>query len=83
MADDRLEGSAALSALRSLLGELDQTDRCGRWGRTFALRDQLRRNIASSPSSEGMDHRDWALWWALLEELDRLQALDVAAADSR
>ena len=73
---DRLEESPALSALRALLSELARVDRDGRWGHTFVLRDQLRRGIAQSPSSEGMDHRDWGLWWTLIEELDRLQAVE-------
>ncbi len=72
----RLEASSALSALQELLDELLQLDRDGRWGRTFALRDRLKLRIAGSPSSEGMDHRDWGLWWALIEELDRLEAVD-------
>jgi hydrogenase maturation protease len=73
---DRLEDSAALSALRELLDELRQLDRDGRWGRSFALRDRFKLAIAGSLSSEGMDHRDWGLWWALIEELDRLEAAE-------
>lgn len=74
VAGDRLQDSAALTALRALLDELGEVDRTGHWGRTFALRDAFGLAIASTPSSEGMDHRDWGLWWALVEELDRLQA---------
>ena len=70
---DRLEPSASRDSLRQLLGELALLDREGRWGRTFALRDQLRLGLAHEFSSEAMDHRDWALWWGLIEELDRLQ----------
>ncbi len=73
---DRLEPSPALEALRALLDELAGLDEDGRWGRAFALRDRMRLAIAGSSSSEGMDHRDWGLWWALLEELDRLEALE-------
>ena len=73
---DRLADSPALSALRELLDELGRLDRDGRWGRSFALRDRFRLAIAGSPSSEGMDHRDWGLWWALVEELDRLEAVE-------
>jgi len=76
LAQDRLEESSALSALRQLLDELTQLDRDGHWGHTFALRDRMRLDIAHSVSSEGMDHRDWALWWALIEELDRLGAVE-------
>jgi len=74
---DRLEDSVALTALREVLVELEQLDQQGRWGRTFALRDRFRLAIAHSDSSEGMDHRDWALWWALVEELDRVEAAEV------
>ena len=70
---DRLEDSAAL---RALLDELGRLDREGRWGATFGLRNRLRLGIAAGASSEGMDHRDWGLWWALIEELDRLEALE-------
>lgn len=77
--DDRLEDSVALSALRELLGELALLEREGRWGRAFALRDRLRLSIASDHSSEGMDHRDWALWWALIEELDRVEAREAVS----
>ena len=76
VAGDRLEQSAALSALRELLDELRQLDRDGRWGRTFALRDRMKLAIAGSVSSEGMDHRDWGLWWGLIEEVDRLEAVE-------
>ncbi len=74
--DDRLDDSAALSAMRELVAELARAAHDGRWGRTFSLRDRVRRAIADSPSSEGMDHRDWGLWWTLLEGLDRVQAIE-------
>ena len=80
VAGDRLDGSASLAALRELLEELVHLDREGRWGRTFALRDRFRLAIAGAVGSEGMDHRDWALWWALVEELDRLEALEAVRA---
>ena len=73
---DRLEPSASRDALRQILQELALLDREGRWGRTFALRDRLRLGLAHEFSSEAMDHRDWAMWWGLIEELDRLQALE-------
>ena len=75
---DRLEESVALTALRELLVELEQLDQTGHWGRTFALRDRFKLGIAHTDSSEGMDHRDWALWWALVEELDRVEATEAA-----
>ncbi len=73
---DRLQDSTSLTALRELLVELEQLDRDGRWGRSFAVRDQLKWAIATGASAEGMDHRDWALWWTLIEELDRLEAAE-------
>lgn len=73
---DRLQPSTSRAAMCQLLGELSHLDREGRWGRTFTFRDRLRSRIASDVSSEGMDHRDWALWWGLIEELDRLQAVE-------
>jgi hydrogenase maturation protease len=74
--DDRLEASPALDALRALLGELARLDREGSWGHAFALRDRLTLAIATSASSQGMDHRDWGLWWALVEEMARLEAVE-------
>ncbi len=75
---DRLGPAAALDTLRALLGELEVLDEHGRWGAAFSLRDRLRRGIADGQTGEGMDHLDWGLWWALIEELDRLQARDVS-----
>jgi hydrogenase maturation protease len=75
-AGDRLEPSPALTTMRELLGELDELDRTGHWGAAFARRDRLRLDIAGNRTSDGMEHLDWALWWALIEELDRLQPLD-------
>ena len=76
VAADRLAPSSTLSTLRDLLDELGVLDREGRWGETFRLRDRLELGIGETSGSEGMDHRDWALWWALIEELDRLEALE-------
>ena len=73
---DHLEPADAVDAMRALLLELDVVDQAGRWGRTFALRDALRLRIAEGRTGEGMDHLDWGLWWGMIEELDRLQALE-------
>ena len=81
VAGDRLEDSAALSALRKLLEELRLLDDDGWWGHAFALRDRFRLAIAAGVSSKGMDHRDWGLWWALAEELNRVEALEAVVAD--
>lgn len=78
LGNDQLEHSSSLTTLRELLGELAGLDRDGQWGRTFALRDRLRLQIAQSTSSEGMGSLDWALWWTLIEELDRLQVVEAA-----
>ncbi len=76
--DERLEPSASRDVLRRLVRELHLLDVEGRWGRTFGLRDELRLGIAGHLSSVGMDHRDWALWWGLIEELDRLEVMEAA-----
>jgi len=76
VAGDRLEASGSLAVVRDLLDELETLDREGRWGRCFRLGDTLRTQIAHETSSEGMDHRDWALWWALIEELSRLESAE-------
>ena len=78
VAGDRLESSTALTTLRALLVELTHLDRDGRWGHSFALRDRLKLSITTGPSPEGMDPQDWALWWTLIEELDRLAATEAA-----
>lgn len=75
----RLEPVPAMDTLGSLLGELDTLDRDGRWGRSFALRDKLRLQIAAGETGAGMDHLDWGLWWTLIEELDRLEPLEAGA----
>lgn len=79
--DGRLEPAPATEVLRRLLDELRLLDDEGRWGAAFALRDRLRLGVAAGETSEGMDHRDWGLWWALVEELDRLEAVE--AVDPR
>jgi len=76
VAGSRLEDSAAVHLVRCLLDELVRLDREGRWGHAFTLRDRLRLSIAAGGTGEGMDHRDWGLWWALIEELDRLEAAE-------
>lgn len=76
----RLGPSAALDAVRQLVGQLCLLDREGRWGTAFSLRDRLKLAIATGRGSEGMDHRDWGLWWALIEELDRLEAAEAVPA---
>lgn len=78
VAGDRLEPSAGLDAVRTLLGELELHQRDGRWGRTFAEKDRLQLAIAEGATSEGMDHLDWTLWWALVEEVERVERATVA-----
>ena len=75
LAETELAPSRAVSAVTALLVELDRFDRERRWGRVFAERDRLRAAIAEGHTSEAMTHLDWGLWWALIEELDRLQRL--------
>jgi hypothetical protein len=70
-------GSPASTAMDDLLAALDVVDAEGRWGMVFACRDRLRLGLAEQGGGGGaMTHEDWALWWAMLEELDRLQAAD-------
>lgn len=80
---ERLEPARALTLMTELLGELTLLESDARWGRTFSLRDNLRLAIAAGQTGEGMSHQDWALWWALIEELDRLGALEVRGAPAR
>jgi hydrogenase maturation protease len=75
--DGRLADAPARDSLRALLDALGGYETDGHWGRTFSLRDQLRLRIGSGEVPEGMDHRDWALWWALIEELDRSETAEV------
>ncbi len=79
VAGDRLQEAPALTVMRALLDELELLEHEGRWGRTSALRDRLRQSIATGETGEGMDGQDWSLWWALLEELDRLQQAEASA----
>lgn len=76
---DRLEPTPALDAIRDLLGCVRQLDQRGTWGDAFRRRDRLRRAIAEGRTGLGMDALDWSLWWALIEELDRLEALEAVS----
>ncbi len=78
--ENRIEASLASSVLDDLLDELEQAERTGGWGAAFVRRDELRLRIARGETGEGMDQLDWTLWWALIEELDRLQAVEAAQA---
>lgn len=75
-ADVRAEESPAAATLALLLNELRRVEDGASWGRTFPLRDRLRNQISGGGTGEGMSHLDWGLWWALLEELDRLQRME-------
>ncbi|MDQ4130843.1 MAG: hypothetical protein M3133_07640, partial [Actinomycetota bacterium] len=67
--------------VEALLHELEGLEREGRWGRTFAERDRLRLRIADGEhAGDFVGGLHWAMWWALMEELDRLQALEAASA---
>lgn len=70
---DRLEPVPAVEVMIDLLRELEQLDGGGSWGSAFRERDRLRLRISEGQTGEGMDHLDWGLWWALIEEIDRLQ----------
>lgn len=77
VAEDRSQQTTTSTALRDLLADLTTLDREGRWSRTFADRDRLRQSIAAGGGGDAT-RLDWALRWALIEELDRLQRLEVA-----
>lgn len=74
---ERLSDGAAIAALHEVLDALRVLEREGRWAGAFAARDRLQLAIAAGQTSEGMDHLDWGLWWALIEEIDRLAAAEV------
>lgn len=74
--DGHLEPSPGAESLVRLLRALERSDRTDRWGRTFAHRDELEQRLGRGEASPGMDHLDWGLVWALIEELDRLSAAE-------
>lgn len=80
LADDHLMPGPSADTVRSLLAVIATLEEDGQWGRVFSLRDRLRIHIAEGDTSEGMSQLDWSLWWALIEELDRLQRADVEGA---
>lgn len=73
----RYEPTPVSAAVRALLAELVTLDEEGRFAGTFAARDRLRLALAEGAAPDGAEGLDWALWWALLEELDRLQGREV------
>lgn len=76
LSDGHLEDAPATRVLGTLLHELRTVEGTDRWGGTFALRDDLRARLGEGAVPEGMDHRDWALAWNLVEELDRRGVAD-------
>jgi hydrogenase maturation protease len=76
LSDGRLSPSPARGALHDVLVELEGLDADARWGAAFARRDRLRHLLGRGDVGPGMEHLDWGLWWALVEELDRLQLLE-------
>ena len=69
---DRLGYAPATATLLELLESIRVLGDEGRWGRVFVQREKLRRQIDAGETGDGMDVFDWALWWGLLEELDRV-----------
>lgn len=72
----RLEPGPGVEAVLGLLGGIHQLEDTGSWGDAFRWRDRLRRSIAEGGTGAGMEHLDWALWWALIEEIDRLETAE-------
>lgn len=77
LSEPRLEPSPALTAMDCLLAELHELDRHGAWGGAFRERDRVRAAIGAGLTGEGMTHVDWALWWTLIEELDRIAVEEI------
>ena len=75
---DRIGGTPAYRTLLDLLKAVAVMGDEGRWGRVYALRERLKREIDAGQTGEGLDLGDWALWWALLDELDRLLAAEAS-----
>lgn len=69
---DRLRSAPATTTLMELVDSIRVLGDEGRWGRVFVQRERLRRQIDAGETGEGMDVFDWALWWGLLEELDKV-----------
>lgn len=74
LADGHLGTTPATETLTALVAELREVEGEGRWGNVSVLRDRLRGALAEAEVAPEMDHRDWALTWNLIEELDRLGA---------
>lgn len=69
------DGGGGDAAMRALLDELALLDARGRWGATFRLRDEVRWQIGTG-EAQASTSLDWVLWWSLIEELDRLAAVE-------
>lgn len=73
LTDGHLGDAPAVHTLQRLVAELGELEGSGRWGHVFSNRDELRGRLGLGQVPEAMDHRDWALAWNLVEELDRLE----------
>lgn len=82
LADGHLDDAPAVRTLQRLVTGLGEVEGSRRWGHAFSDRDELRGRLGLGQVPEGMDHRDWALAWNLVEELDRLEAQDVREGTS-
>lgn len=72
-----VDADGGLQALADLVTALDLLEDRGSWGRTFAEKDRLRLAVADGAASPAMDHGDWGMLWALVEELQRLEQRSV------
>jgi Ni,Fe-hydrogenase maturation factor len=75
---DRIGATPAGRTLLDLLKAIAVMGDEGRWGRLGALRERLGREIGAGRAAEDLDVGDRALWWALLDELDRLAAAEAS-----
>lgn len=78
MVEHPMSDGAAVGAVGDLIDALRVLDQEGRWAGAWGIRDRLRQAIATGSSSPEMEHLDWAQWWGLLEEMDRLAPAEVA-----
>lgn len=77
MVGGRLGSSPLTDAVTDVLSALSVLDARGEWAGTFAHKERLRNAIAAQAASPEADHLDWAQWWGLIEEIDRLGRLEI------
>lgn len=81
LADDEwpVPEGPAVDTLRRLLDAVESFDGSGRPGRLFVLRQELLARMTTGGVPDRLDRLDWALWWALVEEIGRLHVEEASA----